>query len=189
MGAVRTQAIGRLRRRRVQAVIVGSILLVASAAATTALDTLVESQAPYDHAFAQANGAHLVLDYDGRLATTDLVTTAGAAVVTGSAGPWPVAQAGFVVGPAGASGRGKIAVAGGISGRSTPDTAVDQVTLSAGRWWRAPGEIVLSQSRAQSYGASIGDTIELQQAPRDGTRSKLPDMTPPGTTGTTGTDL
>ena len=61
MGAVRTQATAHLRRRRLQAVIVGGVLCLASGAATIALDVLVESQAPYDNAFAQANGAHLVL--------------------------------------------------------------------------------------------------------------------------------
>ena len=53
MGAVRTQAIAHLRRRRLQAIVIGSVLLAASAAATIALDTLIESQAPYDNAFAQ----------------------------------------------------------------------------------------------------------------------------------------
>ena len=52
MGAVRTQALADLRRRRLQAVVIAAVLCLASGAATIALDMLVESQAPFDRAFA-----------------------------------------------------------------------------------------------------------------------------------------
>ena len=64
---VRIKALADLRRRRLQAFVVTTVLLLATGAATVALDVLLEAQAPFDQAFAAANGAHLVVDYDGSL--------------------------------------------------------------------------------------------------------------------------
>jgi putative ABC transport system permease protein len=164
MGAVLTQSTARLRHRRLQAVVIGGVLLLASSAATISLNILVEAQAPYDNAFKSANGAHLVLDYSGRVTKDEIASTAHAAAVTDTAGPWVVASVGFVLDPQGAGKRdGTMAVAGMVSGRARSDTSVDHVTMSAGRWWRSQGEIVLSQSQAERWGKSVGDTIELQQ--------------------------
>ena len=63
----------------------------ARAAATLALSILVETNEPFDHAFAAANGAHLVIDYDAAVSDAQLAATAAAGGVTSSAGPWPVA--------------------------------------------------------------------------------------------------
>ena len=167
MGAVRTQATAHLRRRRLQAVIVGGVLLLASGAATIALNVLVESQAPYDNAFAQANGAHVVLEFDGHVPAADLLATTHAAPVTDSAGPWPVAGVGFTIVNTGGGdkGGGTFVTGGPVSGRSRPDTSVDRVVVSAGRWWQAPGEIVLAQSWAERFGLSVGDTIKVSALP------------------------
>ena len=43
-----------------------------------------------------------------------------------------------------------------VSGRPTPDASIDQVTISAGRWWQAPGEIVLDQDTAALLGKRVG---------------------------------
>ncbi|MBV9278606.1 MAG: hypothetical protein JOZ41_00850, partial [Chloroflexi bacterium] len=67
MSAIRTAALSDLRRRRLQTLVIAFVVLLASGAATMALSLLVESDAPFDHAFAHANGAHLVISYDGRL--------------------------------------------------------------------------------------------------------------------------
>jgi putative ABC transport system permease protein len=165
MGAVRTQAIAHLRRRRLQATVIATVLCLASGAATVALDVLVESQAPYDNAFAQANGAHLVIDYDGRLTSDQLAATTKTAGVTGSAGPWPIAEVGFLDRTAGGKGPGIMLSTATVSGRSSPNTSVDAVALTAGRWWQKPGEIVLAQTPSDLFGLSVGDTIEIQQAP------------------------
>ncbi len=91
-----------------------------------------------DNAFAQANGAHLVLEFDGHVPAAELVATSHAAPVTDSAGPWPVAPVGFTMNRvAGDKGGGIFVTDGPVSGRSRPDTSVDRVVVSAGRWWQA----------------------------------------------------
>ncbi len=67
MGAVRAKTFADLRRRRLQTLVIAAVLFLASAAATLALNILVESHAPFDRAFAAANGAHLIVDYDGAI--------------------------------------------------------------------------------------------------------------------------
>src|SRR6476469_3728613 len=93
MGAVAAKTVADLRRRRLQTVVLATVLFLAAGAATLALSILVETNEPFDTAFANANGAHLVIDYDGATSDAALARTATAAGVTASAGPWPVARA------------------------------------------------------------------------------------------------
>ncbi|HEX6867613.1 MAG TPA: FtsX-like permease family protein, partial [Candidatus Limnocylindrales bacterium] len=154
MGAVRLKTVADLRRRRLQTAVIAVVLCLASAAATMAASILVESDGPFDRAFAAANGAHLVVSYDPGTDPRQLSATGGAPTVTASAGPWPIAS-----GSVGVSGR-RI---GGLefSGRPTPDPSIDAVAISAGRWWNAPGEAVLDQDTARHLGASVGDRIQV----------------------------
>ena len=92
MGAVRLKTVADLRRRRLQAFGIATVLLLSTAAATLALHILVESHAPFDRAFAATNGAHLIVRYRGDLDPDALAATATATGVTASAGPWPVAR-------------------------------------------------------------------------------------------------
>src|SRR5439155_22738342 len=46
-----------LTGRRVQAIVIGLVVLVSTAASTLALGLLVDSNAPFDHAFASQRGA------------------------------------------------------------------------------------------------------------------------------------
>ena len=182
---VRVKTLADLRRRRLQAFVVTTVLLLATGAATIALDVLLESQAPYDQAFATANGAHLVIDYDGSVPATTLAATGSAAGVTATAGPWPVVPA-DVAGVSSSSGKGDgtFVIGGGrFAGRSDPGGSVDRVTLSAGRWWQRPEEIVLSPNLARISGVSIGDTITLSEPPAVPTKSgpAVPDR--PGSIG------
>src|SRR5437867_687014 len=48
-----------LTGRRVQAIVIGLVLLVSTAASTLALGLLVDSNAPFDHALARQRGAHV----------------------------------------------------------------------------------------------------------------------------------
>ncbi len=50
---------GGLSGRRVQAVVIGLVLLVSTAASTLALGLLVDSNAPFDHAFAAQHGSEV----------------------------------------------------------------------------------------------------------------------------------
>ncbi len=177
---VRIKALADLRRRRLQAFVVTTVLLLATGAATVALDMLLEAQAPYDQAFAAANGAHLVVDYSTDPSPREPSQRLGRSrPVTASAGPWPVA-------PADVAGASRLAEKGAalrhrrwlFAGRSDPGGPVDRITLSAGRWWQRPGEVVMSQT-SPAHRCSVGDTITLRQAPasRTSERSAAPDAT------------
>ncbi len=165
MGAVRTKALADLRHRRLQALVIGAVLFMATGAATLALDTVVESQAPFDHAFAADNGADISVTYGAGVGATRLQATTTAAGVTASSGPWPVAQVGFLVDPPDSQLGGQTIRAGQVAGRTQADTVVDRMPVSAGRWWKVPGEVVLSQTAAMYWGKAVGSTIVVVQAP------------------------
>ena len=155
MGAVALLARGALRRRRLQGLIIGAVLLLATLASTVALDILVGSRAPFDTAFDAANGAHLVLTMDGALASTAQLTAAsGAPGVTAAAGPWPIARAGFLANPGDVDKGAPPAFAPGVvAARPSPDGAVDRLTTIDGRWWQAltlrDGLMVRSETYAE----------------------------------------
>ena len=67
-----SKTVADLRRRRLQTVVLAVVLLLGSAAATLALSILVETNEPFDNAFAAANGAHLVIDYDAAVSDAQL---------------------------------------------------------------------------------------------------------------------
>ncbi|HKB28474.1 MAG TPA: FtsX-like permease family protein, partial [Candidatus Limnocylindrales bacterium] len=154
MGAVTTKSLADLRRRRLQTAILAMVLFLASASATLALSIFDGLQAPFDRAFATANGAHLVIDYDASVSDQQLVATSAAGPVTASAGPWPVAIAALAA-RFGVIGRQQ------VSGRPEPSASIDNVTVSQGRWWRGPGEIVLDQDTAANFGIDLGQTVRL----------------------------
>ena len=56
--AVRAARTG-LSGRRVQAMVIGLVVLIATAASTLALGLLVDSNAPFDHAFAARHGSEV----------------------------------------------------------------------------------------------------------------------------------
>ncbi len=165
MGAVRMKALAGLRRRRLQAVVIAAVVVLATGAATMALDTLVESQAPYDHAFAEANGAHLVVDYRGEVTAAQLAATATASPVTAAAGPWPIGTADIAQAPTPGKGGFRLIGGGELSGRADPGGPVDRIAVSEGRWWERPGEIVLSQDWTEIAAGELGGTIVLRETP------------------------
>ncbi len=159
MGAVAAKTVADLRRRRLQTVVLATVLFLAAGAATLALSILVETNEPFDTAFATANGAHLVIDYDGATSDAALARTATAAGVTASAGPWPVARAQM-------EGKGFLNGNLVISGRPAPDASIDNVAMIAGRWWQAPGEIVIDQDTAARFGTVLGARVSLYRPAR-----------------------
>jgi putative ABC transport system permease protein len=182
MGALMTKTAADLRRRRLQTAVLATVLFLASGTATLALSVLDESRAPFDHAFANANGAHLVIDFAGSVSDTQLAATEAAAGVTASAGPWPVGLA-SLGSPGSWPADGKV-----VSGRATPDGAVDRITVNAGRWWRQSGEAVLSQELAAILGVDVGGSIaaspsrsagSIKGGPRPVSIGKGPAPTPP----------
>jgi putative ABC transport system permease protein len=132
--------------------IIAVVILLSSGAATMALNLLVESDAPYDHAFAQANGAHLTLTFAAdQVGEGQLRATASTPGVT-AAGPWAEVSAPFST-PVG----DRFGVA--VVGRADPGGPIDRLTIESGRWARTEGEIVLSQGMADRTGLGIGDQV------------------------------
>ena len=94
MKAVVVKSWADLRRRKLQSVVIALVILLSSTAATLALSLLVESDAPYDHAFAQARAIeqdHVVFSIhaDNQLASRgivrwQIVTLASIVPVTGA---------------------------------------------------------------------------------------------------------
>jgi putative ABC transport system permease protein len=162
MSAVLIATLSDLRRRRLQTFVVALVVLLTSGAATLALSLAVESNAPYDHAFAQARGAHLIVGYSGRVNPARLARTASAPVVTSAAGPWPQVIAVY---SRAATGGGTIPVGGlFVVGRPGTGGPVDRLTLESGRWVRAPGEVVVSQILADSWHIGVGDELDPAEA-------------------------
>src|ERR1700693_4821739 len=86
--AVRAARSG-LSGRRLQAMVIGLVLLVSTAASTLALGLLVDSNAPFDHAFAAQHGAEVTAP--PRASAAHLAATAPLPGVTAAAGPFPEA--------------------------------------------------------------------------------------------------
>jgi putative ABC transport system permease protein len=180
MSAVLSIAWADLRRRKLQSAVIFVVILLSSLAATLALSLLVETDAPFDHAFAAAHGAHLNLIFSGGKVDADqLAATRSAHGVTGAEGPLPVtvAQAAIPVGsivktgpgnaaPAGTSGNGSPPLIAPLQvvGRDQWETPVDRLTIESGRWVRSAGEIVLSRQAADRFHLAVGDSLTIQGA-------------------------
>jgi len=158
MNAVLTAARSEIRRRKLQTLVIAFVILLSSGAATLALNLLVESDAPYAHAFSQAQGAHVIVTYAAdKVTPARLRDTASAHGVTAAAGPWPQVIAMYATSP---DGQGNME-AGRlfIVGRPGPDTSVDRLTMESGRWAHGPGEVVIARQLADSWGVHVGDRL------------------------------
>ncbi|GAA2120998.1 ABC transporter permease [Actinomadura alba] len=127
-----------VRRRRLQTLIIGVVVMVSTATIVLALGLLATVDGPYDKAFARLQGAHLNVSYDGDKVSADrLSATAHLPGVTASAGPFAsvVVQDANVVGLR----PGPITVVG----RADQNGPVDRLVLAEGRWLTGPGEIVI----------------------------------------------
>ena len=70
-----------------QTVVIGLVLLISTAASTLALGLLVDSNAPFDHAFAAQHGSEVTAT--AQATTAQLAATAHLPGVTAAAGPFP----------------------------------------------------------------------------------------------------
>jgi len=78
---------GGLSGRRVQAMVIGLVLLVSTAASTLALGLLVDANAPFDHAFAAQHGSEVTAT--AKATTAQLAATTHLPGVTAAAAPFP----------------------------------------------------------------------------------------------------
>jgi putative ABC transport system permease protein len=139
---------GGLSGRRVQAVVIGLVVGVSTAASTLALGTVAESNAPYDQAFGAQHGADVTATVTGA-SPAQLAATSRQPGVTASAGPFPettVTASSQVTLP----GHTPIAVKFQLTlaGRAAPGGPVDDLTMTAGHWATGPGQIVWASSES-----------------------------------------
>jgi putative ABC transport system permease protein len=158
---------GGLSGRRVQTMVIGLVLLVSTAASTLALGLLVDSNAPFDHAFAAQHGSEVTVT--AKATTAQLVATDHLPGVTAAAGPFPETTVTAhipVSAPPGQSG-----CPGGcvfqtqltVVGRPSPGGPVDDLTLESGHWPTQPDQVVLGD--VHGPGESIGTQITIAGVP------------------------
>jgi putative ABC transport system permease protein len=157
-----------LTGRRVQAIVIGLVVLVSTAASTLALGLLVDSNAPFDHAFARQRGAHVTAAVNAAQASSArLAATTRLPGVTAASGPFPettvTAQVTFTT----SAGPGNVGVFSGpvdFVGRAAPGGPVDDLTLTAGRWARQAGEVVWSGT-GHGPSVSVGARVTVSGVP------------------------
>jgi putative ABC transport system permease protein len=159
MNAVLTKMLSDIRRRRTQTAVIVIIVVLASCVATMALTLLQEAGGPYDRAFAQQRGAHLVAIYNAtRVTPAQLRAAQHLAGVTAIGGPWPARSVAFAS-PATAHTALPTKFEARVIGRDTPGGAVERLRVVAGRWVDSPGQVVLSKKLAGDSGLRIGDRV------------------------------
>ncbi len=152
-GSVFRAVRGGIGRRRLQTVVVALVVLISTTATVVALALVVNSQAPFDHAFASQRGADITAAIAPRVGAEQLARTRHVSGVTSAAGPYSevtvsVRSGGFGFGPQ------------TIVGRSTPGGPVDDLVIVQGRWATKPGQIVLVDGD-NGIGFSPGSSMTL----------------------------
>jgi putative ABC transport system permease protein len=146
VSAVFRAAAGGLGGRRLQAIIIGLVVLAATAASTLALGMLADAHSPFDHAFARQNGAHVAVTLDTSVASAAQITNAAHVKgVTAVAGPFETESVNAKVVPPGVTG-GSISTQLNFAGRSSPGGPVDDLTLQQGHWAAGDDQAVVSDT-------------------------------------------
>jgi putative ABC transport system permease protein len=164
---MRTALRGGLAGRRLQALIIGVVVLVSTAASTLAAGLLVDSNAPFDHAFAAQHGAEAMLTVNAHQASTaELAGTGRLADVTAAAGPFAEATVSATAEVPNVPGPDRFPALT-LAGRSSPGGPVDDIVLSSGHWPTATGQIVISSNTSDTAGISMspGQVITLTSVP------------------------
>ena len=125
---------GGVTRGKVQAVAIGLVVLVSTAAGTLALGLLFDPGAPFERAFAARHGSEVTATSTASPAR--LAATARLAGVTAAAGPFPqtTVTATLLAPPPGQSGFSFPTQQMTVVGRASPGGPVDDLTLISGHW-------------------------------------------------------
>ncbi|KAA2252878.1 FtsX-like permease family protein [Solihabitans fulvus] len=170
-GRVLSSPLGRIvrsgvGRKRVQTVVMTLTTLLAVAASVLAAGLLVDSQAPFERAFAAQHGAQLTAQINGATASAaQIAATAHAPVVTASAGPYPVASLHPVAGSGADLPAGTALKQMTVVGRSGPASTVDSMTLASGTWASGPDQVVLRAGPGQGTDFTLGSHVTFPDAP------------------------
>jgi putative ABC transport system permease protein len=146
---------GGLGRRRVQTIVICLVLLASTAASVLALGLIVDSRAPFDHAFAAQRGADLAAALSPRATPAELASTKRLPEVAAAAGPFgetliQSSQQG------GGSNQPMLLV-----GRASAGGPVDDLTLQQGHWADGPGQIVIASDPSPGYGVFMSPGIQI----------------------------
>jgi putative ABC transport system permease protein len=151
-----------LTGRPLQSVVTGVVVLAATAAATLALGMTADTSAPFDRAFARDHGAQVAVTADTSVATpAELAATARLPGVLAAAGPFAETAVTAQLTVPGAAGTLQQQVV--LTGRASPGGPVDDLSLDAGRWARATGEVVWSSRN--NMPVSLGQKIAVAGVP------------------------
>ncbi len=162
MSAVWRASRAAVKRRRLQSIVIGFVVLVSTTTLVVALGLLSASSSPFDQAFEGRLGAHVVADFDAAKTTdAQLARTAGAPGVEAAAGPF--GQALLEIPGDASQGQGPQRLQ--VVGRADPAGPVDRVEVFAGRWATAPGEIVLNENPAGRH-TPLGQRIGAPGGPQ-----------------------
>ena len=142
-----------IARRRLQTVIVALVVLISTASTTVALALVVNSEAPFDHAFATQHGSDIAATIAPNVAAASLNRTTHLSGVTAASGPYPevtvsVTSNGTGFGPQ------------TLVGRATPGGPVDDLVIEDGHWATKPGQVVLATGD-NGLGFSVGSTLTV----------------------------
>ena len=146
---------GGISRRRLQTTVIALVVLVSTASTVLALALVVDSNAPFDHAFARQRGADIVATIDPAVSASSLARTAHLRGVSAVAGPYGEAtvtarSAGMTLPPQ------------TLVGRAAPGGPVDDLVVEDGRWATKPGEVVLATGGdLGGLGFSVGSTLTV----------------------------
>jgi putative ABC transport system permease protein len=152
-----------VRRRRLQGLVIGAVVLLSSGTAVLALGLLVASSAPFDRAFNRQHGAHAAAIFDAtKVSGAGLASTASGPGVTAAAGPFDAISTQLRVGTL------PLLPPGLVVGRADAITPVDRLNMITGSWLSGPGQIVVSREtpgRGRTW--QIGDrlTVDVPGAP------------------------
>jgi putative ABC transport system permease protein len=171
-GPVGRVAGGGLTRRRLQTVVIGLVLLVSCAASVLALGLVVESESPFDHAFAAQHGADVTAVLNpARASGAQLDATAHLAGVTAAAGPFgEITTTAQAPAPPQFGGGSVQLPAYTVAGRASPGGPVDQLVLQSGHWPASLGQIVMAEGQSGAQVTlSLGSKIRFPDLPGDPT--------------------
>jgi putative ABC transport system permease protein len=142
-----------LAGRKLQAVIIGLVVLVATAASTLALGMLADAHSPFDHAFASQKGADVAVTVDTSVASAAQITAATKVKgTTAVAGPFASRNVDAQVPVPGV---GTIINSMNFVGRSSPGGPVDDLTLQQGHWPTSDNQVVISANAPSVPGPTI----------------------------------
>ena len=160
-----------LSRKLTQTAVICLVLLISTGASVLGLALVVDSNAPFDIAFAAQHGADVTATFSpARVTDSDLAATRRLPIVTAAAGPFAEVTAAITArissgGPTGFAELGLPPMR--LAGRAAPGGPVDDVSLKAGHWVTGPGQIVLSDNAAGGLPAGLvtGDHVTITNAP------------------------